>query len=32
MKDVFCFLNELDFVDKLENDCYFLFDQIEISC
>ena len=21
MKDVVCFLNELDFVDKLDNDC-----------
>ena len=21
MKDVLCFLNELDFIDKLDNDC-----------
>ena len=29
MKDVLCFLNELDFTDKLYNDCFEKLDEIK---
>ena len=29
MKDVLCFLNELDFADKLDNDCFEKLDEIK---
>ena len=29
MKDVLCFLNELDFVDRLDNDCFEKMVEVE---
>ena len=29
MKDVLCFLNELDFTDKLDNDCFEKLDEFK---
>ena len=29
MRDVLCFLNEMDFADKLENDCFENLDEIK---